>query len=105
MFDKNELLNKFSDTFFLKKEEMHQYFKENNFNDFNSTYEEFKLMRKRTFDYLWEYTNPNIILKDKEIIHLTENFLKENYSWINDKGIASVNNHINWMCWQDGILK
>ena len=37
MFDKNELLNKFSDTFFLKKEEMHQYFKENNFNDFNSS--------------------------------------------------------------------
>lgn len=105
MIDKNVILNKFSTTYWIDKEKMQAYFQKKGYTHFESIYKEFEDMRRKVFDFLLFKTEPNLKLNDKEIADLSEHFLKENYPWINKKGIKSVNNHIYWMCWHEGLLK
>ncbi len=105
MIGKNIILNKFSSTFWIEKEKMQSYFKQKGYNDFESVYGELEEMRVRVFDFLLMKTEPNLQLSEHEIVELSVTFLKENYPWINKKGIKSVNNHILWMCWHEGLLK
>ena len=105
MIDKNIILDKFSSTFSIAKGEMQNYFHENCYKDFKAIYKELADMRIRVFDFLLVKTQPNLQLTEHEIIASSEMFLRENYHWIDKKGIKSVNNHILWMCWHEGLLK
>ncbi|MGC4128112.1 MAG: hypothetical protein QM564_00835 [Bergeyella sp.] len=103
--DKNELLDKFSNTFWIEKDKMQTHFSKNNLENFDETLVEFEEMRNKVFDFIWRFTEPNKTLSPDEISDITNKYLLKNYSWIDEKGIKSVQNHILWMCWHEGIMK
>jgi len=103
--DKNELLDKFSNTFWIEKDKMKMHFSKNNLENFDKTFVEFEEMRNKVFDFIWKFTESNKTLSPDEISDITNKYLSENYSWIDKKGIKSVQNHILWMCWHEGIME
>lgn len=103
--DKNELLDKFSNTFWIEKDKMKMHFSKNNLENFDETLVEFEEMRNKVFDFIWKFTESNKTLSSNEISDITNKYLSENYSWIDKKGIKSVQNHILWMCWHEGIME
>jgi len=105
MINKNELLNIFSNTFQIERQEMQDYFIKNSHDNFEIICKELEDMRVNLFDFIWKETEPNLTLTSTEIITLSEKYLQENYSWIDETGIKSVNSHILWICWHEGILK
>lgn len=105
MVDKNKILIKFSTTCWIEKEKMRKYFERKGYSSFEDLYNELQEMRGNLFNYLFKITEPDIQLTDKEIVNVSEKYLKEHYSWIDKKSIKSVNNHILWMSWHEGLLK
>lgn len=103
--DKNEFLNEFSNTFCIEKDKMEKYFLKNNIEDFEKILFEFEGIRDKVFDFIWKFTEPNETLSPDKISDITNKYLSDNYSWINEKGIRSVESHILWMCWHEGIMK
>ncbi|MDO3426703.1 hypothetical protein QWT87_17620 [Chryseobacterium sp. APV1] len=101
--DKNIILEKFSSTFFIEGEKMKNYFIINNLENFDEVLTEFEDMRKKAFDIIWEKSE-HTKLTSKEVENLSEKYLKENYPWINIKGIKAVNNYLIWLSWHEGII-
>jgi hypothetical protein len=105
MIDKNMLLDKFSDTLWVQREKMQEYFEENDIEDFETIYNELVDIRKKVCDFLWSKTNYYTQLSPDKIITLSSQYLTEHCPWINEKGIKSINSHASWYCWHEGIMK
>lgn len=102
---KNLLLEKFFKTFDLDKQGLIRFCTENNIDNSSFIIEEFEEIRTKIYDHLWKITEPNLRLNADEIVANSCKYLKDNYKWIDDDGIKSVNNFLLWMCWHEGILK
>lgn len=102
---RNSLLDKFFKTFDLDKDGLLIYCNQNNINQTDVIILEFEKIRTDVFDHIWNITEPNIRLTPDEITKISHRYLKENFPWINEVGIKSVNNFLQWMCWHEGIMK
>lgn len=102
--DKNILLDKFSKIFNVDKENMYEFFVENNLENFNEVLLEFEKIRNDVYSFLWE-TSEKEQLSNKMVDQLSKDFLFKNYSWINETGFNALKNYIFWISWHEGILK
>ena len=66
---------------------------------------EFKEIQEKVYDAVFEYTNTDQELSQIEIKEFSENYLKENWNWIDQIGMDAINRWLIWMRWHGGILK
>jgi len=81
------------------------YAEENGIDNYQDAINEFKLMQKNIFDYIWEITEPDKKLSQHEIETTCAVYCFEHYQWINEIGLKALNSWLLWLCWHEGILK
>ena len=81
------------------------YAEKNEVDNYQDIVDEFKLMQKNIFDYIWDITEPDKQLTSYEIEKICSTYCFEHYQWINELGLKALNNWLLWLCWHEGILK
>ena len=104
-FDKNILLEKFSNHFGNKKREFLEFAQEKGFENPDQIIENLENIQDFLFNHVLEVTMPDKNLNANELKIISENYLKNKYSWIDETGIEAINRWLFWMSWHEGILK
>ena len=104
-FDKNILMEKFSNHFGNKKKEFLEFARGKGFKDPDLIIVKLENIQEDLFNYVWEITMPDKKLNSADLKTVSENYLKNKHPWINEIGIEAVNRWLFWMCWHEGILE